>query len=122
MKKSSFVAMILGVISVLFFGMGMSMTMISEWNAFTPGVAMGCVGLIFALITVIVWRKMENKAPVKLNGKTVLTVLVGMIGALVLGVGMCMVMIWSNIIAGIFVGIMGIVILICLIPLTKGIK
>lgn len=122
MKKSSFVAMILGVISVLLFGVGMSMAMVPEWNAFTPGVVMGCVGLVFALITVIVWRKMENKAPVKLNGKTILTVLVGIIGALALGVGMCMVMVWSNIIAGILVGIVGIVILLCLIPLTKGIK
>ncbi len=65
---------------------------------------------------------MENKAPVKLNGKAILTVLVGVIGALVLGLGMCMVMVWSNIIAGILVGIIGIVILLCLIPLTKGIK
>ena len=122
MKKSSFVAMILGVISVLFFGVGMSMAMLPEWNAFTPGVVLGCVGLIFALITVIVWRKMENKAPVKLNGKTILTVLVGIIGALALGVGMCMVMVWSNIIFVILVGIVGIIILLCLIPLTKGLK
>lgn len=83
---------------------------------------MGCVGLVFALITVIVWRKMENKAPIKMNGKTILTVLAGIIGALILGVDMCMVMVWSNIITGILVGIVGIIILLCLTPLTKGLK
>ena len=78
--------------------------------------------MVFALITVIVWRKMENKAPIKMNGKTILTVLAGIIGALILGVDMCMVMVWSNIITGILVGIVGIIILLCLTPLTKGLK
>lgn len=78
--------------------------------------------MVFALITVIVWRKMENKAPIKMNGKTILTVLAGIIGALILGVDMCMVMVWSNIIDGILVGIVGIIILLCLTPLTKGLK
>lgn len=122
MKKSSFVAMILGAISVMFFGIGMSMAMIQEWNTFTPGVVMGCVGLVFALITVIVWRKMENKAPIRINGKTILTILLGIVGALVLGIGMCLVMVWSNIILGILVGIVGIILLLCLIPLCKGLR
>lgn len=120
MKKSSFVALILGVISVMFFGVGMSMAMVTEWNAFTPGVIMGCVGLVFALITVFVWRKMENKAPIRLSGKTVLTAVLGIVGALTLGLGMCMVMVWSKLVLGIIIGIVGIILLLCLIPVTKG--
>ena len=69
MKKSSFVAMILGIISCLFFGLGMCMALLPEWNAFTPGVVVGCVGIVFALITVFVWRKMEHKQPIKITGK-----------------------------------------------------
>lgn len=122
MKKSSFVSMILGVISVMFFGVGMCMATLPEWNAFRPGVILGCVGLVFALITVIVWRKMENKAPIRFNSKTVLTVLLGIVGALALGVGMCLVMVWSHLIAGILVGIIGIILLLCLIPICKGLK
>ena len=49
-------------------------------------------------------------------------VLLGIIGALVLGIGMCMTMIWNSMAAGIVVGIAGIVLLICLIPAIKGIK
>lgn len=67
MKKSSFVAMILGTIG----------------------------GILFAL---------------------------GIVGALLLGVGMCLTMVWSNMILGIVIGIVGIVVLLCLIPLTKGLK
>ena len=122
MKKSSFVAMILGVISLVFFALGMCMAMLPEWNAFTPGVVLGCVGIVFALITVFVWRKMENKAPIKLNGKTVGTVIVGIVGALALGVGMCFTMVWNQLILGVVIGMVGIVILLSLIPLINGIK
>ena len=77
MKKSSFVAMVLGTVSVILFALGMCMATISEWGAFKPGVIFGCVGLLLGLITLIVWRKMEHKQPLHISGKTVLTVIVG---------------------------------------------
>ena len=58
----------------------------------------------------------------EISGKTIFTVIVGVIGALALGVGMCFSMIWSKMVIGIVIGLVGIVILLCLIPLTKGIK
>ena len=122
MKKSNFVAMILGTIGGILFALGMCMALIPEWNAFNQGVVLGVIGAMVLLIMVLVWRKMENKSPVKLSGKMIGTVLLGIVGALVLGVGMCLTMIWSNMIIGIVVGIVGIVLLMCLIPLTKGLK
>lgn len=122
MKKSSFVAMILGTISAVFFALGMCMAMLPQWNAFRPGIVVGCVGLLFALITVIVWRKMEHKAPIKITRKAILTFIFGILGALVLGVGMCFTMVWNSLITGILIGLMGIVLLLSLIPLCKGLK
>lgn len=122
MKKSSFVAMVLGTVSGLLFALGMCMALLPEWNAFKPGVIFGCVGLLLGIITVIVWRKMEGKQPVRLSGKVILAVAVGIIGALALGVGMCFSMIWEQIVLGVVIGLVGIVVLLCLIPLTKGIK
>ena len=119
MKKSNFVAMVLGTIGGILFALGMCMALIPEWNAFRPGVVMGVIGAVVLLIMVLVWRKMENKSPVRLSGKTIGTVLLGIIGALTLGVGMCLTMVWSNMILGIVIGIVGIVLLLCLIPLTK---
>ncbi len=46
MKKSNFVAMILGTIGGILFALGMCMAMIPEWNAFRPGIVMGVIGLI----------------------------------------------------------------------------
>lgn len=122
MKKSSFVAMILSTIGGILFALGMCMALIPEWNAFQPGVIMGAIGVVVLLIMVLVWRKMENKSPIRLSGKTIGTVLLGIVGALTLGVGMCLTMVWSNMILGIVIGIVGIVLLLCLIPLAKGFK
>lgn len=122
MKKSTFVAMILGTIGGILFALGMCMALIPEWNAFQPGVIMGVIGAVVLLIMVLVWRKMENKEPIKLSGKTIGATLIGIVGALLLGVGMCLTMVWSNMVVGIIVGIVGIVILLCLIPFIKGLK
>lgn len=122
MKKSSFAAMVLGTVSVVLFALGMCMALIPEWDTFQPGLVFGCAGLLLGLITLIVWRKMEHKAPVRISGKAVLTVLAGVIGALALGVGMCFSMVWGNMVLGILVGLAGIVVLLCLIPLTKGLQ
>lgn len=121
MKKSSFITLILGVIGGVFFALGMCMALIPEWNMFNQGVICGVVGLIILLADLLIWRKLTGKAPIKLNGKTVLSVVVGVLGALLLGVGMCLTMVFSQMIAGIIVGLIGIVVLLMLIPLVKGI-
>ncbi len=122
MKKSSFVAMLMGTISGVLFALGMCMALIPEWEAFQPGVIFGGVGLLLGLITLIVWRKMEHKEPIQFSGKTILTIVVGVAGALALGVGMCFSMVWDKMVIGIVIGMVGIVVLLSLIPLVKGIK
>ncbi|MFV0479383.1 MAG: hypothetical protein ACK5LZ_02270 [Anaerorhabdus sp.] len=122
MKKSNFVALVFGVISLVFFGLGMVLVLVPEFAATNQGTILGVCGLVLALIGVIVWRKLENKSPVKINGKTIGYLLVGIIGALGLGLGMCMTMVWGMMIQGTLVGLVGILVLLALIPLVKGIK
>ena len=38
MKKSNFIALILGTIGVIFFAMGMCMATIAEWGMFRQGI------------------------------------------------------------------------------------
>ena len=122
MKKSTFIAMILGTIGGILFALGMCMGLVEEWNARSEGIIMGVIGLVVLFIMVAVWRKMENKEPIKLSGKIIGATLIGIVGALLLGVGMCLTMVWSNMVVGIIVGIVGIVVLLCLIPFIKGLK
>lgn len=122
MKKSNFVALILGTIGLVFFALGMCMTLLAEWGMFNQGIVCGVAGLVVLLITVLIWRKMEGKAPIRLDAKTVGTVLVGIFGALLLGVGMSLTMMFGKMVLGVVVGLVGIVLLLMLIPLVKGIK
>ena len=122
MKKSNFVALILGTIGVVFFALGMCMALLPEWGIFNQGIICGIVGLAVLLATVLIWRKMEGKAPIKLNAKTVGAVVVGVLGALLLGVGMCLSMVFGKMLLGIVIGLVGIVVLLMLIPLTRGVR
>lgn len=122
MKKSNFVAMILGTIGMVFFALGMCMALIEEWGMFRQGIVVGVVGLVILLITLLVWRRMEGKEPIKLSGKTVGTVVLAIFGALLLGVGMCFSMVFGKMVLGVVIGLVGIVALLMLIPLTKGLK
>lgn len=122
MKKSSFVAMMLGTVSGVLFALGMCMALLPEWNAFKPGIVFGTVGIVLGLVTLFVWGKMEYKAPIKLNGRIVAITVFGILGALILGVGMCFCMVWENIVLGTIIGLVGILLLLVLIPIIKGIK
>ena len=122
MKKENFVSLILGTVGGILFALGMCMCLLPDWNAFKPGLVTGVIGLAVLLAMLFVRRKMQGKPPVKLNRKTVGIIALAVLGALVLGAGMCLVMVWERLALGILVGIVGIVMLLCLIPLTKGLK
>ena len=123
MTKKDFMTLILGTIGGILFALGMCMALLPEWNTFQEGIVLGCVGLVILLVMVLIRRKMAGKPMiVKLTAKTFGTILLGIVGALALGVGMCMVMVWEMMIQGVLVGIVGIVLLLCLIPVVKGLK
>ena len=122
MSKKNFVSLILGTIGGILFALGMCMAMLPEWGAFTQGIIVGCIGAVILIALVLIRRKMEGKPViVKLSGKTVGSIVLGVVGALVLGAGMCMVMVFSRMVLGIVIGLIGIVVLLMLIPLTRGI-
>ena len=104
MKKSNFAALILGTIGMVFFAPGMCMALIEEWG------------------TLIVWRRMEGKEPIHLSGKTVGTIILSIFGALLFGIGMCLCMVFGKMVLGVVIGLVGIIALLMLIPLTKGLK
>lgn len=122
MKKSSFIALIMGTVSGVLFSLGMCMALLPEWNAFTEGIIFGGIGLLLGFITLLVWCKMEHKKLPKMSGKNVIRTIYGVVAALILGVGLCLCLVWEQIILGTLVGLLGIIMLIALIPMIKGIK
>lgn len=122
MKKSSFIALLMGTVSGVLFSLGMCMALLPEWNSFNLGVVLGGTGLVLGIITLLIWCKMEKKKLPKINGKNVLIALYTIIALLVLGVGMSLCLVWNQIIWGTLAGLLGIIMLIALIPMIKGIK
>ena len=98
------------------------MALLPEWGAMTQGIVIGAIGGVILLVMLLVRRKMSGKPMIVINGKAIGTTLLGVAGAIVLGVGMCMTMVWNMMLPGIIVGIVGIVLLLCLIPVIKGLK
>lgn len=123
MKKKNFISLVFGVIGGMLFAIGMCLCLLPEWNAFYQGVIISVVGAVILLILLFIRRKTDGKPSIKLNWKTVGIIAFGVISTLVLGVGMCMVMVWDGLmIRGIIVGVVGILLLLFLIPMCKGLK
>ena len=121
MKKSAFVNLIIGTIGGLLFALGMCMCLLPEWNAFGIGVVCTAIGFVSLLVqSIVAWIRSGRK--IKINWKIAGKVLYGVFAALVLGVGMCMIMVWNLMLPGILVGILGIVLLLMLIPMFLGLK
>ena len=123
MEKKNFMALVLGVVGTLLFGIGMCMCLLPEWNMFNQGVVVTAIGAVVLLITLIVYRKMSGAAPIKVNWKIAGKVVYGVISSLVLGGGMALIMtVEGMMLPGIALGIVGIVMLLFLIPMCLGFK
>lgn len=121
MKKQTFISILAGTVGGLLFSLGMCMCLLPEWNAFNYGVVCAAIGGVILLILGIV-SFIKSGKKIHFNFKTIGKVLFGILGALVLGVGMAMIMVWNMMLWGIVVGIIGIVLLICLVPMCIGFK
>ena len=67
---------------------------------------------------VMALKKLDRKAKSVAN---IFAYTFGVVMTLVLGVGMCLSMVFGKMVLGIGIGLVGIVVLLMLIPLTKGI-
>lgn len=121
MQKKDVVTMMLGTVSGMLFALGMCMGLLPEWHAFNQGVVLGIIGLAGGLITWLIRRKMSGKQVFDLNLRAILFTLFAIVASLVLGIGLVMTMIWHMMIIGIVVGIVGIMLLLAMIPMVKGI-
>lgn len=121
MKKKTFGMLVLGVIGGLLFSLGLCMCLLPEWDAFRAGVVCTGIGLAVLLALLGIWLRGKGKGK-PVNWKLVGKIAFGVAGALVMGVGMAMIMVWNLMLPGIAVGIVGIVMLLLLIPLFLGLK
>lgn len=127
MKKETLLEIILGTIGGLVFGVGMCMCLIPEWNMFMIGVVAAIVGFIILLGIIPVYKSSHQKKGHKpVNWGIVLTWIIGLIGALIMGFGMSKVMVGeastTDMIIGIITGVVGLVICVLNYPVYAYIR
>lgn len=127
MKKETLLEIILGTIGGLFFGIGMSMCLVEKWNTFTAGVIVSIIGFIILLCIIPVYRKSHpRKKHGPINWGIVLTWIIGVIGALIMGFGMSKVMVGNitgaDLVIGIITGIFGLIICVLNYPIYSYIN
>lgn len=123
MTKKSFMFLVLTVVGGLLFALGMCMCLLPEWNAFTTGVIVTALGALVLLVIGLVRWIMAGKPMAKVDWNKVGKIAYCVAAALVLGTGMAMIMAFENLmIPGILVGIVGIVLVLGIIPVFKGLK
>ena len=122
MKKSHFITLVICVIAGLIFSLGMCMCLLPEWNSFSLGIVLTAIGgvLLLAMGIIAYFKNFKNRASI--NWKLVGKITYGVVSVLILGLGMCMIMVWNLMLWGIVVGILGIVMLLFLIPMFFGLK
>ena len=128
MKKETLLEVILGTIGGLVFSIGMCMCLVPEWDLFTAGVVVAIIGFVVLLCIIPVYRK-EHPKKVN-NNKTdwglVLTWVIGIVGALIMGFGMSRVMVQNpermDMIVGMITGIVGLLICVLNYPIYSYLK
>ena len=128
MKKETLLEIILGTIGGLVFAIGMCMCLIPEWNLFTTGIIVSIIGFVILLCIIRVYKK---EHPKKVSNKKVdlsllLTWVIGVIGALIMGFGMSKIMVDSpekmDMIIGMITGIVGLLICVLNYPVYSYLK
>lgn len=127
MKKETLLEIILGTIGGLVFAVGMCMCLIPEWNMFQIGVVVAIVGFIILLSIIPVYKSSHPKKEHKpVNWGIVITWIIGLIGALIMGFGMSKVMVGeastADMVIGIITGVVGLVICVLNYPVYAYIK
>ena len=101
MKKKDFITLIMSTVGGILFALGMCMALVPEFGSLTSGIVVGLIGAIVLIAMLMVRRKMDGKPAINFDKKTIGITLLGTVGAVVLGVGMCMIMVWGMMIPGI---------------------
>lgn len=128
MKKDTLLEIILGTVGGLVFAVGMCMCLIPEWNLFNLGVVISIIGFIILLCIIPVYRSAHPKkrSTKAVNWGIVIAWVIGVIGALVMGLGMSRVMVpdpsQSDMLIGIVTGVIGLLVCVLDYPIYSYLK
>lgn len=123
MSKKNFSFLVLTVVSALLFSLGMCMCLLPQWNLFKPGVVVTALGLAALIVLALVRWVMAGKPTIQVDFKKVGKAAYCVVSLLVLGAGMAMIMAFEGLlIPGLLVGVAGVLLILGMIPVLRGLK
>ena len=124
MKTRTLIEIIIATIGGVFFAIGMCMCLMPKYGLIKPGVIMSAAGIIILLAIIPIYLKGKDKKAI--SGGTIVSLLVGLVGALALGFGMSRIMTGTpdikDFTIGIVSGIIGLMICILNCPVYLYLK
>ena len=122
MKKKDFVTLLLAEAGSILLCLGLCLALLPTYGALRPGLAIAILGGAVLLAMLPVRLKTGAWGAMIFGAGAVGATLLSALGAMLLGLGLCMSMIWDMLATGILVAVVGAVILLCLIPVVRGLR
>ena len=124
MKTRTLIEIIIATIGGVLFSIGMCMCLLPEFGLFKSGVILAIIGIIILLTIIPIY--LTGKGKKALSGGTILSLLIGLAGALALGFGMSRIMTGTpdikDFTIGIISGIIGLMVCILNCPVYLYLK
>ncbi|HEL1620247.1 TPA: hypothetical protein TXL63_002128 [Streptococcus suis] len=121
MKKRDFISLITYTVSLLVLALGMCFYTLPEWEMTSLGMPLSVVGLLLLVLSWFMQRRLAGKGAPRLDWKQIAKVIYCVFALLVFGGGFALVT-TGNFITGLILGLVGLVFVIGIIPVTVGLK
>lgn len=121
MKKSHFILLIVYTISLLILALGICTYTVPEWHLQVIGLPVSILGLVLVTLSWIIQRRLSDKGAVKVNLELTAKVTYIVLALLTFGGGFAFVT-SGQLLIGVILGLIGLLLLIGIIPVTVGLK
>ncbi|HEM6045947.1 TPA: hypothetical protein U2C66_000293 [Streptococcus suis] len=121
MKKRDFISSIAYTVSLLVLALGMCFYTLPEWEMTTLGMPLSVAGLLLLALSWVLQRKLAGKGGPKFDWKQIVKVIYCVFALLVFGGGFALVT-TGNFVLGLVLGLVGLILVIGMIPVTVGLK
>ncbi|WP_334120963.1 hypothetical protein [Streptococcus parasuis] len=122
MKKRDFMSLIAYTVSLLVLALGMCFYTLPDWGIASIGMPLAAiVGLVLVLLSWVLQRRLAGKGAPNIDFRFVAKVVYSVVALLIFGGGFALITA-GNFVLGLALGLIGLVLIIGIIPVTVGLK
>ena len=121
MKKRDFMSLIAYTVSLLVLALGMCFYTLPDWGMASIGMPLAIVGLVLVLLSWVLQRRLAGKGAPNIDFRFVSKVVYSVVALLIFGGGFALITA-GNSVLGLALGLIGLVLIIGIIPVTVGLK